>query len=230
MKQHGKATAIERDASACMMRHQAPALAPMARQPHHMVISTSSCCLLPSPTCPGLARSAAARLGSARVSRACINALAASARSSTETDAEADPSGRHRRSSLVTSICTCVQGLTLVPISAQLELFCPPCNPTHECVLEMLKLSSNVNECKPLPAGSGIPTTGSSRHVASRRRRSPPKKPPSRSSSREGRGRCVPPRRPPPPRGLHSSTFQLNLSAFYGIRGAQRACVAVFRV
>jgi len=24
----------------------------------------------------------------------------------------------------------CRQGLTLVPISAQLELFCPPCNPT----------------------------------------------------------------------------------------------------
>jgi hypothetical protein len=27
-------------------------------------------------------------------------------------------------------------------------------------------------------------------------------------------------------RGLHSSTFQLNLSAFYGIRGARRGCVA----
>ena len=35
-------------------------------------------------------------------------------------------------------------------------------------------------------------------------------------------------------RGLHSSTFQLNLSALYGIRGARRGCVArgrgVFRV
>ena len=27
-------------------------------------------------------------------------------------------------------------------------------------------------------------------------------------------------------RGLHSSTFQLNLSALYGIGGARRACVA----
>ena len=27
-------------------------------------------------------------------------------------------------------------------------------------------------------------------------------------------------------RGLHSPTFQLNLSAFYGIRGARRDCVA----
>jgi len=27
-------------------------------------------------------------------------------------------------------------------------------------------------------------------------------------------------------RGLHSSTFQLNLSAFHGIGGARRDCVA----
>jgi len=27
-------------------------------------------------------------------------------------------------------------------------------NFTHECVLKLLKLSSNVNECKPLPLGS----------------------------------------------------------------------------
>jgi hypothetical protein len=27
-------------------------------------------------------------------------------------------------------------------------------------------------------------------------------------------------------RGLHSSTFQLNLSALYGIGGARRGCVA----
>ena len=27
-------------------------------------------------------------------------------------------------------------------------------------------------------------------------------------------------------RGLHSSTFQLNLSALYGIGGARRSCVA----
>jgi hypothetical protein len=45
------------------------------------------------------------------------------------------------------------QGLTLVPNSAQLELFRPPYNPTlaHERVLELLKLSSNVNEFEPLP-------------------------------------------------------------------------------
>ena len=30
-------------------------------------------------------------------------------------------------------------------------------------------------------------------------------------------------------RGLHSSTFQLNLSAFYGIGGARRGCVARFK-
>jgi len=27
-------------------------------------------------------------------------------------------------------------------------------NSSHACVLQLLKLSSNVNECKPLPAGS----------------------------------------------------------------------------
>jgi len=31
---------------------------------------------------------------------------------------------------------------------------------------------------------------------------------------------------PPQLRGLHSSTFQLNLSALYGIGGARRGCVA----
>jgi hypothetical protein len=42
---------------------------------------------------------------------------------------------------------------------------------------------------------------------------------------------------PPAARGLQSSTFQLNLSALYGIGGARRGCVArvkgcegVFRV
>jgi len=39
--------------------------------------------------------------------------------------------------------------------------------------------------------------------------------------------RLVLPRQVPPlPRGLHSSTFQLNLSAWYGIGGARRDCVA----
>ena len=47
-------------------------------------------------------------------------------------------------------------------------------NLTHECLLEMLKLSSNVNECKPLRDG------------------------------RPGAGG----------RGLHSYTFQLNLTRF----------------
>jgi hypothetical protein len=77
------------------------------------------------------------------------------------------------------------QGLTSLPISAHLELFCPPCNPlqsvtgarakawcllihaeaslslslslslhlSHECVLELVQLSSDVNECKPLLMG-----------------------------------------------------------------------------
>ena len=46
------------------------------------------------------------------------------------------------------------QGLTLVPISAELELFCPSCNPTnltHECVLGVAQVESNMNVCKPLP-------------------------------------------------------------------------------
>jgi hypothetical protein len=34
---------------------------------------------------------------------------------------------------------------------------------------------------------------------------------------------------PPPSRGLHSSTFQLNLSVLYGIGGAHRGCVARVR-
>jgi len=33
----------------------------------------------------------------------------------------------------------------------------------------------------------------------------------------------------PGARGLHSSTFQLNLSALYGIRRARRGCVARIR-
>jgi hypothetical protein len=49
------------------------------------------------------------------------------------------------------------QGLPLIAISAQLELFCPTYaqHPTHDFVLELLKLSSNVNECKPQPAVPG---------------------------------------------------------------------------
>ena len=43
------------------------------------------------------------------------------------------------------------QGLTLVAISAQLELFCP--NLIHECALELLKLSSNVSKYSPLLDG-----------------------------------------------------------------------------
>ena len=39
-------------------------------------------------------------------------------------------------------------------------------------------------------------------------------------------GRRGPAPRPPPPRGLHSSTFQLNLSALHGIWSARSGCVA----
>ena len=47
-------------------------------------------------------------------------------------------------------------GLTLVPNSAQVELFCPPYKPNqrlHVSWLELLKLSSTVNKCKPLDQG-----------------------------------------------------------------------------
>ena len=49
--------------------------------------------------------------------------------------------------------------------------------------------------------------------------------PPPRLATRRWR-RCGAWTPPPPPRGLHSSTFRLNLSALYGIGGARRACVA----
>jgi len=50
------------------------------------------------------------------------------------------------------------RGLHSFSISAQLELFyhntfTVEATLTHECVLELLKLSSNLNECKPLPRG-----------------------------------------------------------------------------
>ena len=50
----------------------------------------------------------------------------------------------------------CGQGLTLVHVRAQLELSLCPTHPnvTHECVPNVLKLSSNVNECKSLTAGT----------------------------------------------------------------------------
>ena len=61
-------------------------------------------------------------------------------------------------------------------------------NLTHDCVLELLKLSSTVNECKPQPIGRGqhgiLPV--------------PPHQPVHRAGEHG--------------RGLHSSTFQLNLS------------------
>jgi len=45
------------------------------------------------------------------------------------------------------------QELTLVPISLNLSSSVHRVtNLAHECVLELLKLSSNVNECKPLPS------------------------------------------------------------------------------
>jgi len=47
------------------------------------------------------------------------------------------------------------QGLTLVPISAQLERFCVQPSLTQEYVPELLKLSSNVDECKPCLRGGG---------------------------------------------------------------------------
>ena len=52
--------------------------------------------------------------------------------------------------------CTgCGQGLTLVPISAQIELFVSAKLVTRVCVPKVLKLSSEVDECKPLGAGKG---------------------------------------------------------------------------
>ena len=104
------------------------------------------------------------------------------------------------------------QGLTLVPIPAQLEVTLPLSaqlqlnlssiqpKPTRGCVPKVLKLSSNVSdvfpkvlksssevsECKPLPC------------VA-------PARPPARRARRTAA---------PWHRGLHSYTFQLNLSRF----------------
>ena len=54
-----------------------------------------------------------------------------------------------------------------------------------------------MDECKPLPWSAAAA--------------------PARQSQNAG---------PPPSKGLHSFTFQLNLSAFYDIGGARRDCVA----
>jgi hypothetical protein len=56
------------------------------------------------------------------------------------------------------------QGLTLVHFQLNLSRLCAPRNPTHECVPNALKLSSNVNECKPL--GSGTSATLRARRTA----------------------------------------------------------------
>jgi len=82
---------------------------------------------------------------------------------------------------------------------------------------QKLKLSSNVTECKPLPAfRDQLASVVAAELVCC---------PPGPRSEIQFQGFCV-----PIARGLHSSTFQLNLSAFYGIGGARRGCAAVLRV
>jgi len=123
------------------------------------------------------------------------------------------------------------QGLTLVPISAQLELTFPisdqfvpdttRINPSmcpghaevelhrERCVPKFLKLSSEESECKPLPSS---PTTTHASAPAT-----PFRAPRSSDAS-----------------GFSSTTafsrrltlVQLNLFAVYGIRGARRGCIA----
>jgi len=71
-----------------------------------------------------------------------------------------------------------------------------------------LKLNWKVDECKPLHSGPEGTQAAHAKQDAGRPRDTG--------------------------RGLHSSTFRLNLSALYGIGGARRGCVArvqgVFRV
>jgi hypothetical protein len=76
-------------------------------------------------------------------------------------------------------------------------------HPPHDCVLELLKLSSNMNECKPLVQDRGS-AGGSGR--ACLRHRVP------RAARIYGRG-------------LHSSTFRLIVSAFCWIGGALKGCL-----
>jgi hypothetical protein len=73
-------------------------------------------------------------------------------------------------------------------------------NLTHECVPNVLKLSSNVNECKPLAAGQRVRVGGAARV----RGRAP------RGAGRHPRAR----RRVHPRQGLTLVHFQLNLSRF----------------
>jgi len=127
----------------------------------------------------------------------------------------------------------------------------------HECVLELLNLSSNVNECKPLGLASiicpAVPCRSGRRPRARCTRRCRActfRGCRTRCDWRTSRVRplhwrtksaspppCLPRRRRPPrrrpsgTRGLHSSTFRLNLSALYGkrdarTRGGHRGCVA----
>ena len=74
---------------------------------------------------------------------------------------------------------------------------------THDGVLEMLKLSSNVNQYKPLIRGNRLLEDAGMRLLAGRR-----------YALLGVNGR-----------GLHLSTFRLNVSTFCGIGGALRGCV-----
>jgi len=126
----------------------------------------------------------------------------------------------------------CRQGLTLVLISAQLELTLPlsaqrkltltptqpnvtrGCSPkglklssVNDVFAKVLKLSFEVSECKPLGAGPRVARLA-------------------RAVDAHVTGHRVHVRwRGPPGRGLHSSTFRLNVSALCGIRGPCRGCV-----
>ena len=92
-------------------------------------------------------------------------------------------------------------GRGLLSFRCQLNLSSPVHRVTQlkpECVLEMLKLSSKVNECKPLRVGDAAGRVEA-------------------GGAGVGDGAVG--------RGLHSSTFRLNVSAFCEIGGACRGCL-----
>ena len=89
----------------------------------------------------------------------------------------------------------------------------------------MLRFSRKVDECKPLPAPP-LPTPVSTIPVPPPHPTPPPKAVPAVGDPPPAVGDpppdggdafAAPPEDGPSPRGLHSSTFRLNLSAFCGI-------------
>jgi hypothetical protein len=117
------------------------------------------------------------------------------------------------------------QGLPLVHFSVQPEPFLTQNTPytPRNTPIHHLNTPSLIRQCTTCPTESA--------HTLSRKVDECKPLPPTRTPRRRLQQRPPRPRRQrrPQTRGLHSSTFQLNISAFCGIGGALRGCLASFQ-